>query len=473
MPARPYSFLPEGSTGLLDLSKLGTDISDAEDKRQAGFDAGRNIKAALVAAKATLESGKDETDDSLEKLIIETVGAKADRSPREANLHYQVEDFVRHQAFLQFLKDATLLPPSATPYATDEEYLAGACMGLAQDLAKYGIGRATIRDAESVNCAKVLVGEILGYLLQFDFRNGPLRRKYDGTKYALKTLETLLYELAVTGTSVSNAKEGGEKPAKLQKTENEEPSKLLAHDELKELRERMEHRDALRETLIKRCRDGQKAAKQAIFALHRGDPKKAKTLIDQCEECVKNDLLPIVHEEPPLKYGSFSNMLEEYCEAKLFYAWLFGDTTKVPDDVNNKPSTTLLKKEELLETLLGKTDDNTEPDYEIGIYLGGICDLTGEIGRFAVQQATLRDEECVKLSLQTNKSILSALQMMGRSPRDIGKKMGALEKSVEKIERILYEMSLSEAAGGRNVQTSTATMDVEPEGKAMDSSSRH
>ena len=200
--------------------------------------------------------------------------------------------------------------------------------------------------------AKALVQEILDYLLQFDFRNGPLRRKYDGTKYALKSLETLLYELAVTGTSVSssNIEEDtdniGEKPTKIQKTNESESSNLLAVEELKALRERMAHRDNLRENLIKICRDGQKAAKQAIYALHRGDPKKAKTLMDQCEACIQNDLLHIVQEEPQLRYGSFANLMEEYAEAKLFYAWLFEDTTQVPSTTPKNPPAKLLQREE-------------------------------------------------------------------------------------------------------------------------------
>lgn len=199
-------------------------------------------------------------------------------------------------------------------------------------------------------------------------------------------------------------------------------------------------------------RDGQKAAKQAIFAMHRKDAKKAKHLMDQCEECIQKDLLPIVEEEPMLRYGSFANLLEEYAEAKLFYAWLFGDTTQVPDMMPAAPPARLLCQNEFEPFVLEPTE-----------YLGGLCDLTGEVGRFAVQQATLRDGEGVKLCLATNKSILTALQMMERFPREIGKKMGQLERSVEKLERILYEMSLSEAAGGRNVQTHS--MDIEPDSK--------
>ena len=113
---------------------------EAEEKQQRAYDASRKIKTALVRAKAALESGNEEIqeEESLEKLIVDTVGATADRNPREANLQNKVEEFVRHRAFVQFLEDGSLLPPSSTPFATDEEYLAGACMGLSQDLATYG-----------------------------------------------------------------------------------------------------------------------------------------------------------------------------------------------------------------------------------------------------------------------------------------------------------------------------------------------
>ena len=34
--------------------------------------------------------------------------------------------------------------------------------------------------------------------LKFDFRNSQLRRKYDGLKYTLKNMETMLYELSLS-----------------------------------------------------------------------------------------------------------------------------------------------------------------------------------------------------------------------------------------------------------------------------------
>ena len=132
MPARPYAFL-KGGADLLDLTTLSAEVTATEETKQAAYDASHKLKAAIVAAKANLDSGKEDvTPDALETLVVDTVGATADRTPRDGALNFRVEDFVRHKAFLQFLEDGTLLPPSATPYATDEEYLAGACMGLAQ-----------------------------------------------------------------------------------------------------------------------------------------------------------------------------------------------------------------------------------------------------------------------------------------------------------------------------------------------------
>jgi len=301
-------------------------------------------------------------------------------------------------------------------------------MGLAQDLQQYGLGRATVRDVAGVEAAASLVSDVLEFLLQLDFRNGPLRRKYDGCKWSLRALETLLYELEITNTKGNDDRAEKEPIQKRGKTE----SSLLPNDALSEIKKRMDHRDALREQLIKKCRDGQKAAKQAIFALHRGDKKKAAQLLEKCEVLIEKELYPIVKEEGGLRSGSFANMLEEYAEAKLFLNWL-GDS--------EPPSCVILLMSDFPVTL---TSDE---------YVGGLCDLTGEVGRYAVQRGTVRDTGGVQLCLETNNAILSSLLMMEQWPHSIGKKLQEVRRSVEKLQRILYEMSLSEAAGGRDMKT--------------------
>jgi predicted translin family RNA/ssDNA-binding protein len=432
-PSQPLTFLPPRVT-IFDLSEFGSVVAAAEGRVQLAYDASRKLQVALNKAKSAVQLGQDgmgEVDEILKSLVPE----EAPRDPRAANLSNRLEDYVRLKAYAYFLETGKLLPPSDCKYATDEEYLAGACMGLAHDLSRYAMGRATARDVASVTMSTNLVNEIQNELLQFDFRNGPLRRKYDGTKYALKNLETLLYELSVTGTSFEDGPEA--------KRIKEDLSLLVPHDEIAALRQRMEHRDELRENLIKKSRDGQKASKNAIFALHRGDKKKAFDLIHQCLQCIQQDLLPIVVEEPPLRAGSFSNVLEEYTEAKLFYCWLFGKQ----GDGHASVGDLLMPNEFEIEL---------NPDE----YLGGLCDLTGEIGRYAVQRGTARDTDAVKLSLHSNSCILDAIQTMERTPSGINKKMDQLHRSVEKLERMLYEMSLSEATG-RKVQTSAESAETE------------
>ena len=148
-------------------------------------------------------------------------------------------------------------------------------------------------------------------------------------------------------------------------------------------------------------------------------------------------------EEPPLRSGSFAGVMEEYAEGKLFYVWLLGrDSDEGGDDKApgkmSSPSGILLQPDDL---------DLLEPDE----YLGGLCDLTGEIGRFAVAQGTARNSDGVKRCLETNGTILTAIQCMEQLPGGVGKKVDQLRRSVEKLERMLYEMSLSEATGGRTV----------------------
>lgn len=466
MPEPPYQYRSSG-TAVLDLSAVETKIQNVGVKNQEAFDKSRKFQKTLIQAQTDLEQNKGNTSEWIQTLqndLVEAIGTNEEdttgRVPRIANLNQRVEDLCRYVAFHHFLETGTMLPPSLCSFAaasegndgkggslkaTDEEYLAGACMGFAQDLSRYAMGRATVRDIGSVQKARDLVHEILEYLLKFDFRNGFLRRKYDGTKYALKAVETLLYELSVTGASLessdeSSSSEPGAKKPRLEEPSSGEPEAETIQDELKALRLRMEHRDGLRETLIKKCRDGQKAAKQAIYALHRKDFAKAAKLIQDCENCIIEKLMPIIEEEPPLRNSCYGDVIEEYAEAKLFYAWLLGNESKTMDTDAAVPEAaakgTLLLPDEFSAIVL-----------QPGEYLGGLCDLTGEIGRFAVQRGTARDYEGVTQCLEANTAILNSIQSLERTPNRINKKMEQLKRSVSKIERMIYELSLSKAAG--------------------------
>lgn len=433
---------------------------------------------------------------------INTIHARA---PRRVNIDTKMENYARYKAIRYYLAHNELLTPNASCFIattnlddndgsktrsilTDEEYLGGACIGLCHDLAKIAVSRASdaISDPSAtvkfVQNARDTVSNVLQELLEFDLRNSPLRRKYDSVKYALKTLETILYELSVAGvlgghdnnnssSSLDTGEEEGgggdgqptaSKRMKIDKEQSPEEKdggdvemETSAIDtykhEMAEIKKRMDHRDKLRENLIKTCRDGQKSAKNAIFALHRGNVKNAAKLLVDCENCVLNDLLPIVKEEPTLRGGSFSNVLEEYVEGKLFYCWLHGNGGEKMDN-DDKPAGKILMFDEI--NLPISVDE----------YLGGLCDVTGEIGRYAVARGTVRDKESVKVSLETSKQISMAIKMAGKLPGHINKKMNPLQQTVDKMERILYEQSLMEMAGRKfesSVENETVTNNVE------------
>lgn len=208
MPAPPYQYLSLDAP-VLDLTDLAVKLQTSDEQRQEAFDKSRKFQRSFIEAQTDLNQNKGNASEWIQTLstsLVEAIGTKTNnnedddttgRVPRAANLNQRVEDLCRFKALHHFFETGTMLPPSACSFsettmltATDEEYLAGACMGVAQDLSRYAMGRATARDFASVQKARDIIQEILEYLLQFDFRNGFLRRKYDGTKYALKVRKT-------------------------------------------------------------------------------------------------------------------------------------------------------------------------------------------------------------------------------------------------------------------------------------------
>ena len=89
------------------------------------------------------------------------------------------------------------------------EYLGGVLDAMGE-LVRWAVKRATQRDAGDVKLAAQVCDAVNGELIQFDFRNGPLRKKYDGLKYNQRKLETLLYELAITETRGLRPTGGGD-----------------------------------------------------------------------------------------------------------------------------------------------------------------------------------------------------------------------------------------------------------------------
>lgn len=150
-----------------------------------------------------------------------------------------------------------------------------------------------------------VVTELNAKMLEFDFRNGPLRRKYDGLKYALRNIEDILFELSlqspVDSTPLCAAGpdecasptkrmrlDGGDAKGASSDTplvESEVVFRYVDAAELDCIRARMDEYDQLRELVIKDSRDVQKLAKQAVFAVIRGQLSEARKKLDLAAVC--------------------------------------------------------------------------------------------------------------------------------------------------------------------------------------------
>ena len=356
---------------------------------------------------------------------VRSLAQSIDESLREGRVSSVIEKFVEMNLYHQFFLTGRLAAPSTIGLCNDEEYL-GATLGFSQELARYAVACAVENDMHSISICRQLLVQLNTKMLEFDFRNGQLRRKYDGLKYALKKLEDVSYELSLAAEPDAN-------PLKKMKLDPEDS--LICSAEIEQIRERMEAYDKLREELIKASRDVQKLSKQAIFAVHRGNLKESRQKLDQ-SRAIAQSILERMKDSISLRQGAVSNCIEEWAEGMLFLEWM--------------TSRKLLTKAEL-----GIVNDVE--------YVGGLSDFTGEIGRVAVAYATNRNIDGVKEVMQTDVIVLSALAELNVTGR-YSKKVDAVAMNLRKVEDIVYELTLLGRGGRAHRESGEDIVDKEHKG---------
>eukprot|EP00904_Undaria_pinnatifida_P007341 jgi/Undpi1/3737/HiC_scaffold_16.g07106.m1 len=325
-----------------------------------------------------------------------------------------------------------LLPRAAVEGGIEDNEYLGAAMRLTSELARYAITQASILDRSSIRACASLCRAIFGELIQFDLRNGPLRKKFDVVKYDVRKIDDILYELSLVGDTEGGGVEGvvvrGEGKKREREPEEQEAGRtgggegfdVLDVGEFEEIRTAMAAFDEKREGVIKRTRDIQKWSKMAIYSLHREDFKKAEKQVADCRT-VAEGLLPLIEETPRLRMGAFSCAMEEFAEARLYEIWL---------------------KEKRLASRAEVGLVNTEE------YLGGLFDLTGELNRFAVGRATERDALGVKECLETI-LVIHEFVTLNNLPGKLPAKKKELNNSLRKLQNITYELALMKAGKGK------------------------
>lgn len=171
---------------------------------------------------------------------------------------------------------------------------------------------------------------------------------------------------------------------------------------------------AMRHELIRLANDALRAAKQAIFSLHRGDAKGARKQLDAVNKSLVLIEKTVLKKNPELRHqGAYLASLEEYLEAELFYQALQGQD---------------------LQTIANL-------DIRADQYIGALSDLTGELTRQAVLRATDKDYKAVDRYHTLVESIIGMLIQFDLVSH-LRQKYDDAKRNLKRLESIKYDISL-------------------------------
>lgn len=168
-----------------------------------------------------------------------------------------------------------------------------------------------------------------------------------------------------------------------------------------------------RREVIKQSGDAQHHAKRAIFALQRGDNQEAAERLDQARK-IFTQLEKQYRKDPGLfTEGSYQAGLEEFVEAELFRQFIVGGK---------------------IGAIKGLTVAND-------VYIAGLCDVPGELQRYALKAATARDFALTKECAQAATEILNELVEFNLTSY-LRTKFDQAKQAMHRLEQIIYEISL-------------------------------
>lgn len=168
-----------------------------------------------------------------------------------------------------------------------------------------------------------------------------------------------------------------------------------------------------RRDVIKISGDAQQCAKKAIFARQRDDDASALEKL----ACAKDALAKLYKKYHTihglLNEGSYKAALEEYVEAELFVKAVNGEK-------------------------LGKISGM---EIDADIYVGALCDVPGELYRYAIKSATARDFKMVKKCHALAQDIIGELVDMDLTGYN-RQKFDQAKQALHKLEQVAYEVSM-------------------------------
>lgn len=169
-----------------------------------------------------------------------------------------------------------------------------------------------------------------------------------------------------------------------------------------------------RHQIIKDASDALRLSKQAIFAIHRDDLKTAAKLIRGVEKIFTDIKIHFKRDASLRHEGAFRAALEEYTEAKFFYNVLSGK----------------------------EIDFLAEKEITYEAYLSGICDLTGELVRKAVNQAIKGEYKELEKYRDATEEIIGELIKFNLNNGHLRSKYDDAKRNLRRLEGILYDIKI-------------------------------
>jgi len=189
---------------------------------------------------------------------------------------------------------------------------------------------------------------------------------------------------------------------------------MLDKKDLKDMADEFNSFDDNRELLIKKSRDILKLSKQIIYAVHRDDIKEAEKLVKEIEKEKKEAEKIVSSHQKLYSVGAYEVSISEYVEALLYYNFI--EHKKLP----------------IHSSLKVKTEQ----------YLFGLIDLTGELGRKAVQFAGKGKYNEVERIKETVSEIYGELLKFDFRDSDIRRKFDSVKYDLKKLEDLALELKL-------------------------------
>jgi translin len=188
---------------------------------------------------------------------------------------------------------------------------------------------------------------------------------------------------------------------------------MVNKKDFEEIRKELEEYDDKREELIKSTRDIIKLSKHIIYSIHRNELKIAEQNIKVIKDLISK-LSSKVKKDPKLDIGSFKAAVQEYVEAVCYFHY-----------VKNKK-------------LLSHRELGVESEY----YLLGVCDLTGELVRNAVNAGIKGETKSVIEIKDFVDEIYDELMQFDLRNSELRKKVDQVKWDLKKLDDLVFTLKV-------------------------------